>query len=183
MKKLKKSLALLLALTMIMSNVAFATDGSIDTTTSDPVVTETPVETPAPEPAVTYDVNFIINQTAGGNVTVGDQTTADALTKTVNSGDSLEFTVNANEGYEIDSVTVNDSTIEASTGTTYNVGNITEAKTIAVNFKEAVIPETPQEIIVPQKAPLVVQSLAPAEIIEEPGSYTLQVYFEQIWER
>ena len=88
MKKLKRSLALLLAFTLVASNVAFATDGSTDTST------DTVVETPV----ASYEVNVSVNQGTGGSVSVGDQTVTDNFTKTVNSGDNLEFTLNADAG-------------------------------------------------------------------------------------
>ncbi len=111
------------------------------TPTADTTITATATlkETPPTE----YEVTFtgITNATVLYS-TDSETTPATALTDskaTVNSGDSLYFTVTPETDYEVKSVKVGETALTAAEGV-YTIADISEAKTVTVEIIEATVP-------------------------------------------
>jgi len=121
-----------------------ATDGVYTITPTD----DTTITATAEEDVTTFDVTFtgITNATVLYS-TDSETTPATALTDskaTVNSDDSLFFTVTpASDDYTVKSVKVGEVALEATAGV-YTISNITEAKTVTI---EVVEKETPVETV------------------------------------
>ena len=73
---------------------------------------------------------YVITATAGSNGSISP-----AGESEVSRGDSITYTITADDGYEIDTVLVDGSSVRV-TGTTYTFGNVTADHTISVTFTE-----------------------------------------------
>ena len=83
--------------------------------------------------AVTFIQTFTITPSTGNNGSISPNTV-----QTVNSGGSVSFTVTPNDGYVVNSWSI-DGTVTQTGGTTYVMSNITANHTVTVTFVEVTV--------------------------------------------